>query len=561
MVTFEKIPYLRPDIDALEREMSPLLDALESAGSFEEAYDALLRLEGPRRRYSTLANLSEIHHTMNTEDDFWAQEEAYFGRIGPRWEALCNRLNAALTASPFQQPLRQHLGEEVFHRAEKMMGAFSEDIAPELAEEARLSARYTTLTAGLTAELDGSPKTLGELALLRDAASRESRMKFDLLSQSAYAAAKEELDELYDALVKQRHQIALKLGQSSFTEVAYCRQARTGYGRREAAVFCREVEREITPVVTALFAAQQKRLGYSTLWSCDEEEDFPGHVPKTLGKPPEELFDQVFASLSPESAVFYQELRRHRFHDLETRKGKIRGAYSNFIPNYLLPFVFESFDGSPGSVKTFAHECGHGLHSFLKRGEPFMDNVGAASDLCEIHSMAMEFFIWPHLAQLYPQQDIPAYRLFHLKSALAFLPYGAAVDEFQARIYDEPGLSPKKRRALWQELEGRYLPWRRHQSGGFLEEGRAWQRQTHIYKWPFYYIDYALAQTCALQYHFWNEKDHEAAWASYMTLLRESDSYSFTEALQRAGLASPFQPGTVQEVGRQAMALLEGETP
>lgn len=36
----------------------------------------------------------------------------------------------------------------------------------------------------------------------------------------------------------------------------------------------------------------------------------------------------------------------------------------------------------------------------------------------------------------------------------------------------------------------------------FYSNGRGWQRQLHIYLYPFYYIDYCLAQTAALE--FWS---------------------------------------------------------
>ncbi len=560
MVKFNQIPYIRPEIEDLERDMESGLSALAGAKRFEEAYYALLRLEEPRRRYMTLSNLCEIHNTMDTTDPFWAEEAAHFDRIRPRWEAIDDRLGKALTSSPYGEELKVHLGEEIFRRARVVSRAFSPDIAAEQEEENRLSARYSSLTANLAATVDGKQCTLGEMARMRDDGDRASRMKFDLLGQAAYAQVKGELDTLYDDLVKVRHKIAGKLGQRSFTEVGYCRQCRTGYGREEAAAFRREVETGITPVVSALFEAQRQRLRYDTLLTCDEDVSFAGPGPKPFDRPVEELFDPVFAKLSPESKVFYEELRRNQFYDLGDRRGKIRGAYSNLIPNYRLPFVFETFDASPGAVKTFAHECGHGLHSFLKRGEPFIDSANASGDLCEIHSMAMEFFIWPHLEHIYPAEDIAKYRYFHMKSALSFLPYGAAVDEFQTRVYDQPDLGPAGRLQLWKELEERYLPWRRYQSGGFLEEGRAWQRQTHIYKWPFYYIDYALAQTCALQYRFWDEENHSDAWESYLTLVRESDRHSFSETLALAGLESPFQPGVVSQVGKKAMEFLEKNT-
>ena len=149
-----------------------------------------------------------------------------------------------------------------------------------------------------------------------------------------------------------------------------------------------------------------------------------------------------------------------------------------------------------------------------------------------------------------------AYRMLHMKNALAFLPYGAAVDAFQTHIYDEPDLTPAQRLELWRSIEAHYLPWRRYQPGGFLDQGRAWQRQTHIYKWPFYYIDHALAQTCALQFLFMDETDHAAAWRCYLELLRQSGRFGFHDTLWQAGLQSPFEPASIRDIGLRAQALL-----
>jgi len=555
MIQFQDIPYLRPDIEALEREMNAGIDALEQAGTFPEAYYALQSLEAPRRRFMTMDTLCEAYNTMDTNDSRWAEEAAWFDRVRPRWDALCVRLGETLNALPYRVELERHLGPEIFRKAEVTSRAFSLALTPDLEEESVLSAQYSRISGNLTAQMDGREYTMGELSRLEDVSDRASREKFDGLRQQAFARAGGELDRIYDSLVQVRSRMAQRLGFDSYTGMGYCRQGRTGYQRQQVAEFRREIERSITPVAAALYERQRKQLGYETLWSFDE--DVSGDGPKVRPGAVEELFDGVFGAMSPETRVYYEDLRRCRFYDLEDRKGKIRGAYSNDLPLYHMPFIFETFDGSPGAVKTFAHECGHGFHSYLKRGEPFLDSCNASADVSEIHSMAMEFFVWPYLDRIYPAEDIPKYKLFHMKGALSFLPYGAAVDEFQTEVYDHPELKPQERLELWRTLEKRYLPWRRYKGEGFLSQGRAWQRQTHIFKWPFYYIDYVLAQVCALQFHFMDEADHGAAWSSYLRLLRESGKDSFDATLAAAGLESPFAAGAVEKVGRKAMEFLE----
>ena len=54
-----------------------------------------------------------------------------------------------------------------------------------------------------------------------------------------------------------------------------------------------------------------------------------------------------------------------------------------------------------------------------------------------------------------------------------------------------------------------------------------------------------------------DEADHEKAWDSYLRLLRCSGFQSFDETLALAGLESPFAPGVVAKVGKQAMEFLE----
>ena len=557
MIQFKDVPYLRPDMGAMEKEMRAGIAALEAAGTFPEAYYALLSLEAPRRKFMTLATLVEAHNTMDTNDEFWAGEQAWFDQIRPRWDALCVDLGKALNATPFRQEFEKHLGTEIFRQAETTGRAFSTAITAELEEESVLSAQYSKISGNLSVELDGKRYTMGELSKLQKPGDRDDREKFGQLRQKAFEEKSEELDKLYDDLVHVRDKMAKKLGFQSYTDMGYCRQGRTGYQREQVAAFRREIEESITPVVTALFEKQRQKLGYEELWDFDEDVSFAGDGPQLKEGEVQELFDAIFGELSPESRVYYQDLRRCAFYDLGDRKGKIRVAYSNYVPLYEMPFIFETFDRSPGAVKTFAHECGHGLHSYLKRGEPFVESGTATSDICEIHSMAMEFFVWPYLNKLYSPEDVKKYQFFHMKNALSFLPYGAAVDEFQTEVYDHPEMTPDQRLALWRDLERRYLPWRKYKHEGFLSQGRTWQRQTHIYKWPFYYIDYVLAQVCALQYHFMDEADHEKAWDSYLRLLRCSGFQSFDETLALAGLESPFAPGVVAKVGKQAMEFLE----
>ena len=88
----------------------------------------------------------------------------------------------------------------------------------------------------------------------------------------------------------------------------------------------------------------------------------------------------------------------------------------------------------------------------------------------------------------------------HLEDAAAFIPYGCMVDEFQHIVYEHPELTPAERKQAWSRLEREYKPHLDYEGDPFFGQGGFWQKQLHIYDYPLYYIDYCLAQTCALQY-------------------------------------------------------------
>lgn len=101
---------------------------------------------------------------------------------------------------------------------------------------------------------------------------------------------------------------------------------------------------------------------------------------------------------------------------------------------------------------------------------------------------------------------------------------------------------------MWQEMERTYLPWRDYGDLPHVSEGGFWQFQRHIYLSPFYYIDYTLAQTCALQLWTRSQTDPAGTLATYEELCERGGEAPFQELVRGAGLVSPFEPGCLQEV-------------
>jgi M3 family oligoendopeptidase len=153
------------------------------------------------------------------------------------------------------------------------------------------------------------------------------------------------------------------------------------------------------------------------------------------------------------------------------------------------------------------------------------------------------------------------FRFYHLQGALLFLPYGCAVDHFQHWVYAHPTATPAERNAAWKDMERMYMPWRTTSGIPAVDEGRVWQFQRHIYESPFYYIDYALAQTCALQYWKWSLEDRDAAFASYLRICDIGGSKAFLDIVSAGGLRSPFAQDTLKGIVDTSYAWLSEHYP
>ena len=104
-------------------------------------------------------------------------------------------------------------------------------------------------------------------------------------------------------------------------------------------------------------------------------------------------------------------------------------------------------------------------------------------ETAEVHSMTME--LMHCLAELFFGNDAEKFRVFQLESALNFIPYGCLVDEFQHEVYENPKLNAAGTKKLWLKLEKKYRPWLDFDNVPFFKDGGGFQKQHHIYCYPF----------------------------------------------------------------------------
>lgn len=555
---FENFTYTRPEMEAFTQRFEDLLTQFEGASSAAEQNDVFQEINEMRTHFLSMYNVCYIRHTINTKDEFYESENNFFDEQMPNFEALNTRFYRALLDSRFRADLEEKWGSQLFVIAELSLKTFEPVILKDLQEENRLSSEYTKLKAGATIEFRGEEYNLSSIQIPETDTDRQTRKEAAKAKWAFFSERSDRFDQLFDQLVKVRHRIAQKLGFRNFVELGYARMIRSDYNAEMVAEFRRQVQQYIVPLATELYQRQAKRLGLEKLKYYDEDFRFPTGNPKPKGEPTWIVSNagKMYRELSPETDEFFGFMQDKGLMDLINRPGKATGGYCTYIGEYKSPFIFSNFNGTSGDIDVLTHEAGHAFQVYSSRDIGINEYNWPTYEACEIHSMSMEFFTWPWMP-LFFKEDTDKYRFAHLANAICFLPYGVAVDEFQHEVYEKPDMSPADRHAVWKKIEKKYLPHRDYDGLEYLEKGGFWQKQSHIFASPFYYIDYALAQICAFQFWARDQKDHEEAWNDYVKLCQVGGSGSFLELVELAGLESPFQPGCLQKVMQPLRSWLE----
>ncbi|WP_312108764.1 M3 family oligoendopeptidase [Brevibacillus reuszeri] len=546
---FTEITYSRVDMEQVETQFTGLLDAFQQATSFEEQDKAMGQLNELRQEVETAREVAQIRHTINTEDPFYKAEQDYWDEASPLYQGLISRYYESIIHSAYRTELENKWGAQLFRLAETTLRTFSPEVVADLQEENRLTSQYTALIASAKIMFEGEERNLPQLIPFQKSTDRQLRKrafeaKYQFLEQHTA-----ELDRIYDSLVKVRSRIATKLGFANFVELAYARLNRTDYNADMVAAFRAQVHEHIVPVATKLIERQRERIGVDSMKYYDLDFGFATGNPTPKGSPEWIVNNgkRMYAELSDETNEFFTFMLENDCLDLVSKKGKASGGYCTYMSHYKLPFIFSNFNGTSGDIDVLTHEAGHAFQVYVSRRFEVPEYHFPTYEACEIHSMSMEFLTWPWM-ELFFEEDTQKYKFDHLSGALLFIPYGVAVDEYQHAVYEKPEMSPQERKETWREIERKYLPYRNYDENAFLEAGGYWQQQAHIYRDPFYYIDYTLAQICAFQ--FWKRAQDNAdqAWSDYLALCKEGGSKSFTELVAFAKLYSPFEDGCIQSV-------------
>ena len=521
---------------------------LKEAKNYEEFRNAYMDYVEADTELETSKTVAHIRNTINLLDEFYEAEMVYFNSQMPKYEILKKEMGEVIVASPFKAEMEKEFGTILIQNMEAQKQLSDESIVDDPANEAELISRFMKTQAAATVEFKGEQiGNYGLLKIMQSTDRAERKEAFEAWAK-LYEGIAPTLEEVYDGLVKVRAGMAKKLGFKSFIPMGYLRRRRFDYTEKELEVFRKQVREVVVPAAAKLYERQKEALGIDTLYYYDESIASPSGNPVPIGDK-EYLVGEaqkMYRELSKESGEFFDFMMEYELFDLDSKHGKRAGGYCTTLPQYHAPFIFSNFNGTDADVNVLTHEAGHAFAGFTAaKYQKTPELCHSTSEINEIHSMSMELWTYPWMENFFGDKA-EEYRREHLADALMKIPYMLCVDEYQHKVFENPEMTTMERRAVWSGLEKIYMPWRNYAGNEFLESGAFWIKQQHIFLYPFYYVDYAMAQMGAFEFYTKMKEDRKAAWADYYKLCAAGGSMGYFDLLKYSGLHKVLEDGSVK---------------
>lgn len=546
---FSEFKYERPNYEKYKEVFIEFIKNIHDSSTYKEQKKYIENINKLRNNIETMQTICSIRNSINTEDEFYDIEKNYWDEYLPFYEELNSLFYKEIVNSKFKKDLELDYGKQFISICDYSLKVFSSNIINDLQEENKLCSEYTKLLASANIDFEGKIRNLSGLSPFMLSEDRNIRIKASKAYYNFFEENEDKFDDLFDKLVKVRTDIAKKLKFNSFVEVGYIRMMRTDYNANMVSKFRKQVLDYIVPVASELYKRQENRLGIDKLTYIDENFEFltGNATPKGSLEDIIENAKKMYGELSKETKEFFEFMLNNNLMDLVTKKGKAAGGYCTYIPNYKSPFIFSNFNKTSDDIDVLTHEAGHAFQLYMSTWIDMPEINFPTYETCEVHSMSMEFITWPWM-ELFFKEESDKYKFSHLSSAIKFIPYGIVVDEFQHHIYENPNMSKEDRKKVWRDLEKKYLPHKDYEDCDILERGCWWFKQGHIFKNPFYYIDYTLAQICSLQFWKRMREDFDKGWNDYINICKVGGTKSFLEVIEIGNLKSPFEDGCVKSV-------------
>jgi len=516
--------------------------------------------------------ISEVYSRLNVASDLHTDDEEARNRFHRFLSEVLEPAQAAdqkvkekflasgLEPDRFTVPLRNM-------RAEADL--FRESNLALLTEHEKQAHEYYAIVGKQSVQWEGKDLTVTQLVNELKGADRATRERGWMLGINRTLEDRNAINEVWVKLMGTRKQIAANADKRDYREFMWQQRLRFDYSPQDCETMHTAIEKVVVPAAKRVYERHARLMKLDSVRPWDMGVDVmrqtdinvdpfgrPALRPFEDVKTLEEKSAAIFRKVDPRLGDIFDLMRREQLYDLANYRGKAPGAYCTAFPTAQRPFVLMNAAGTAGDVDTMLHEMGHAFHTYQVLNSPdlrYHQLKDYPTEFAEVASMGMELLASPYLPAsaggFYTDEQMARAMITHLEQLLMFWPFMAVMDAFQhwAYTHHAKATDPANCDAKWGELWDRFMvgvDW----SG--LDDAKAtgWHRKVHLYIYPFYYIEYGLAQLGAVQ--IWRNalKDQKGAVTSYLNGLALGYSVPVPELYKAAGAKFGFDADTFQMV-------------
>ena len=494
-----------------------------------------------------------IRMTCDTADETLLKDFQFFAtEIEPKIAPINNQLNKKFVDSPYSEKLDKERYFVYTRGIKKALELFQEENIALMTQIQVEQQKYQGITGSMSVKLGEKEYTLEQAAVFLKDTDRKVRQNAWEAITARRLQDKDKLDELFNSLLKLRHQVALNAGFENFRDYMFQSLGRFDYTPTDCYKFHEAIEKEIVPILRNQAESRRKALGLLELKPWDMEVDVSGKPALKPFKNGEELIEKsikCFHGLSPYIGQRLEIMKANGLFDVDSRKGKAPGGYNYPLAESGAPFIFMNSAGTFRDLTTMVHEGGHAIHTFITSDLELNDFKHTPSEVAELASMSMELISMDHWDVYFDNpEELKRAKKDQLKDVLKTLPWVAVVDQFQHWIYTNPEHTSEQRAQAWKNIfepfGNNFADWSEH---SFSLEN-LWQKQLHIFEVPFYYIEYGIAQLGAIAVWKNYKNDPETGLSKYLDALKLGYTKTIKEIYETAGIEFNFSATYVKEL-------------
>ena len=562
--------------DKLQRHYLPQNLAIEAWGDVEHYFVELVNreIQSATELRQWLLDRSELESFLQ-EDFAWryirmscdtASEtfkndfHFFVTEIEPRMAPYGDQLNRKLLDSGHLPGLNDPRMEILIRGIRKQVEIFREENIPLFTELQKKEQEFSAISGAMTIEVDGKELTLQQAANLLKSTDRKTRqLAFEKITERRLND-REQLDLLFNDLIALRHQIAINAGFENYRDYMFAALGRFDYSVSDCEQFHDAIEQELIPLLSTLHQLRKEKLGLTELRPWDTQVSTSGRTAPMPFKNGADMMDKTiscFSDIHPIAKQSMELLRDLNHIDLDSRKGKAPGGYNYPLYESGVPFVFMNSAGSILDLTTIVHEGGHAIHSILTRDLDYVPFRNIPSEIAELASMSMELISMEHWNHYFKDaKDLSDAQREQLEQSVFALPWIAAIDQFQHWIYTHPNHTAEERRLKWHDIHKRFSSQEIDHTGYELAFDYTWQKQIHLFQYPFYYIEYGIAQLGA--WAVWRNyvTQPEQTVVDYLQALRLGYTADLPTVYKTAGIRFDFSKNYVRELAQFLMGRL-----